>query len=199
MVGTFELNLGGQKLPRNCSLCWEPSPQRGAGEKNNEEANWQQTNKHVYQGAVRVEQPFQMTVSRGCIGYYRSFLATKSVGHPGIHHPGLHEHHPETTLLIRPRGQYFHYQWLTIWTMLSKINISNNNIYYDYQHNKHFDHQARGPGGDCSGSWPLLSVLCDGQLLLIYLNLSFSPYLPQCSVLISLSLLDPLSHRSLDI
>ena len=26
-----------------------------------------------HQGAVRVEQPFQMTVSRGCIGYYRSF------------------------------------------------------------------------------------------------------------------------------
>ena len=27
-----------------------------------------------HQGAVRVEQPFQMTVSRGCIGYYRFFL-----------------------------------------------------------------------------------------------------------------------------
>ena len=26
-----------------------------------------------HQGAVRVEQPFQMTVSRGCIGYYRSY------------------------------------------------------------------------------------------------------------------------------
>ena len=28
------------------------------------------------QGAVRVEQPFQMTVSRGCIGYYRSYDLT---------------------------------------------------------------------------------------------------------------------------
>ena len=28
-------------------------------------------NLHNTQGAVRVEQPFQMTVSRGCIGYYR--------------------------------------------------------------------------------------------------------------------------------
>ena len=29
-----------------------------------------------HQGAVRVEQPFQMTVSRGCIGYYRSYDLT---------------------------------------------------------------------------------------------------------------------------
>ena len=27
---------------------------------------------NIFQGAVRVDQPFQMTVSRGCIGYYKS-------------------------------------------------------------------------------------------------------------------------------
>ena len=33
-----------------------------------------------HQGAVRVEQPFQMTVSRGCIGYYRSYDLTGIMG-----------------------------------------------------------------------------------------------------------------------